>query len=266
MHSTERWSASVVDRPTIDVEAPLGGWLAPWPNVAEIGDILPHEKWTLVGGLMAQLHGIHRRVTALRPTLDVDMVLHIETGRGVVAEAARALESLGYEFAPSIDDRNNTAHRFMRGESTVDLVAGGDVVDVLIADHPPPRMIEPLRGRRMVAIEGGTQALKRTINARLEIVPGRITTISVPSPFGAAVLKAAAYLTDSRDRERHLQDAALLLAVIDDPHAERDDFAGSDRRRLLALTAALPDEAREWRALSEPWRTNGQAALRILTA
>lgn len=40
----------------------------------------------------------------------------------------------------------------------------------------------------------------------------RTTTVSVPSPFGAAILKAAAYQTDSRDRERHLQDAALLLA------------------------------------------------------
>lgn len=257
----------MVDRPTIDVQAPPGGWPPPWPNVAEIESVLSYEKWTLVGGLMAQLHGIHRGVTALRPTLDVDMVLHIETIRGVVAEAARALESLGYKFTPSIDDRNNTAHRFMRGDAEVDLVAGGDVVDVVIADHPAPRVVERLRGRRMVAIEGGTQALRRTVNARLdEIVPGHITTISVPSPFGATILKAAAYLADSRDKERHLQDAALLLAVIDDPHAERAGFAGSDRQRLLALARALPDDAREWRAVPEPWRTNGQAALRILTA
>lgn len=256
----------MVDRPTIDVPAPPGGWSPPWPNVAEIESVLPHERWTLVGGLMAQLHGIHRGVTSLRPTLDVDMVLHVETGRGVVAEAARALESLGYRFAPSIDDLNNTAHRFTRGDPTVDLVAGLDVVDVLIADHPAPKVIERLRGREMVTIEGGTQALKRTVNARLEIVPGRVTTLSVPSPFGATILKAAAYLTDSRDKERHLQDAALLLAVIDDPHAERAGFAGSDRRRLNALARALPDDAREWRSLPEPWRTNGQAALRILTA
>jgi hypothetical protein len=255
----------VADRLTIDVRTPPGGWSPPWPNVAEIEATLPHEKWTLVGGLMTQLHGIHRGVTAIRPTLDVDMVLHIETSPGVVADAARALESLGYQFAPSIDDRNPIAHRFTRGGSTVDLVAG-DVVDVLIADHPAPRVITRLRGRSMVRIEGGTQALRRTINARLEVVPGRLTTISVPSPFGAAILKAAAYLTDSRDKERHLQDAALLLAVIDDPHAERAGLAGSDRQRLFALTRALPGDARQWRALPEPWRTNGQTALRILTA
>jgi len=186
---------------------------------------------------------------------------------GYAAETASALESLGYEFAPSIDDRNDIAHRFRRGESTVDLVMSGpDVVDVLVADHAAPRVAEKLRGRTMVAIEGGTQALRRTIHARLEIIPGRTTTMSVPSVFGALILKAAAYQTDSRDRERHLQDAALLLAVIADPYAEREQFAGSDKSRLLTLVRSLPDDAREWNFLPADSRTDGQAALRILTA
>jgi len=257
----------VPDRPTIDVPSPLGGWDAPWPNVAEIEAVLPYEKWTLVGGLMAQLHGVHQGIDALRPTNDVDIVLHVETTRGVATEAARALESIGYSFAPSIDDRNDTAHRFTRGDSRVDLVTSApDVVDVLVADHAAPRVIEKLRGKDMIAIEGGTQALRRTVNARLQITPGRTTTVSVPSPFGAVILKAAAYQTDSRDKERHLQDAALLLSVIEDPYAEREQFAGSDRLRLTALARAMPDDARAWRALPADRRFDGQAALRILTA
>lgn len=183
----------MADRLTIDVPSPPGGWGAPWPNVAEIAAVLPHEKWTLVGGLMAQLHGIHRGIGALRPTNDVDIVLHVETTRGIASEAARALESIGYECKPSIDKRNNIAHRFTRAESHVDLVASAtDVVDVLVADHAAPRVIEKLRGKDMMAIEGGTQALRRTINARLQITPGRTTSVSVPSPFGALILKAAA--------------------------------------------------------------------------
>lgn len=127
----------MTDRLTIDVAAPPGGWAAPWPNVAEIETVLPHEMWTLVGGLMAQLHGIHRGIDALRPTRDVDMVLHIETTRGLASKAALALESIGYQLTPPLDDRNGTAHRFRRGASTVDLIASAaDVVDVLIADHP----------------------------------------------------------------------------------------------------------------------------------
>ncbi|QWF24785.1 hypothetical protein KM427_16110 [Nocardioides sp. LMS-CY] len=257
----------MADRPTIDVATPAGGWGAPWPNVAEIEAVLPHDKWTLVGGLMAQLHGIHAGIATVRPTNDVDIVLHVETTRGIASETARALESLGYELAPSIDERNNTAHRFRRGDSTVDVVTDGpDVVDVLVADHASPRVVEKLRGRTMVAIEGGTQALRRTINARIQITAGRTTTVSVPSPFGAVILKAAAYQTDSRDRERHLQDAALLLAVIDDPYAEREQFAGSDRSRLQMLARALPDSAAQWRTLPAGARANGQTAIRILNA
>lgn len=257
----------MADRGTIEVPTPAGGWGAPWPNVAEIETALPHDKWTLVGGLMAQLHAIHRGLDVLRPTNDVEIVLHVETTRGVAAEAAHALESIGYAFAPSIDQRNAVAHRFVRGSARVDLVtSAADVVDVLVADHAAPRVIEKLHGKDMMAIEGGTQALRRTINARLQITPGRATTVSVPSPFGALILKAAAHQTDSRDEERHLQDAALLLSVIDDPYAERRQFAGSDRARLAALAKALPDSARAWSALPADRKTDGQTALRILSA
>ncbi|MEI7059137.1 hypothetical protein WBG06_25170 [Nocardioides sp. CCNWLW239] len=215
---------------------------------------------------MAQLHAIHRGIDTIRPTNDVDIVLHVETTRGVAAEAAYALESIGYVFAPSIDARNTIAHRFVRGTSRVDLVASAtDVVDVLVADHAAPRVIEKLRGKHMMSIEGGTQALRRTINARLRIAPGQTTTISVPSPFGALILKAAAYQTDSRDKERHLQDAALLLSVIEDPYAERQQFAGSDKARLAALAKAMPNNASAWRALPADRQAEGQAALRILT-
>lgn len=177
---TKRWGSSVADRPTINVATPAGGWGAPWPNVAEIEAVLSHDKWTLVGGLMAQLHGIHAGIDSVRPTNDVDMVLHVETTRGIASETARALESLGYKLAPSVDDRNSSAHRFKRGDSTIDVVTRGlDMVDVLVADHVAPRVVEKLRGRTMVAIEGGTQALRRTINARLRISAGRTTTVSV---------------------------------------------------------------------------------------
>ena len=211
----------MVERPTIQVLSPVGGWGAPWPNVAEIEAVLPHDKWTLVGGLMTQLHAINAGIGVVRPTNDVDIVLHVETTRGVASETATALESLGYELAPPLDPRTGTAHRFRRGATTVDLVtSAGDVVDVLVADHAAPRARQKLRGRDMVAIDGGTQALRRTLNAKLQIRDGSTTTLSVPNPLGAIILKAAAYQTDTRDRERHLQDAAALLCCVEDPYAE----------------------------------------------
>jgi len=88
------------ERPTIDVAAAPGGWPDPWPNVAEIAAVLPIEKWTLVGGLMVQIHSTHHGLGIVRPTNDVDIVLHIETSRGVAAAAAAALRSLDYELRP----------------------------------------------------------------------------------------------------------------------------------------------------------------------
>ena len=49
-----------------------------------------------------------------------------------------------------------------------------------------------MRRADMVKIPGGTQALRRTLNNRLEIERGEITTISVPRPLGALIPKAAA--------------------------------------------------------------------------
>lgn len=254
-------------RPTIEVSAAPGGWPAPWQNVAELSAVFPSNMWTLIGGLMVQLHAVHRRLDVIRPTNDVDIVLHIESTRGAPTAAAEALESLGYRLAPSIDPRNNTAHRFIRGGARVDLVASAtDTVDVLMADHAAPRVEEGLRGRSMVRVEGGTQALRRTVNARLEIVSGRITTVSVPDPFGALILKAAAYQTDTRDRERHLYDAAVLLCCIEDPYSDRERFAGSDRARLTVVQKALPDDHPAWRRTPSAAGKDGRAALRLLCA
>ncbi len=79
-------------------------------------------------------------------------------------------------------------------------------------------------------------------------------------------LRAAAYKADSRDKSRHLSDAATLLSVIEDPYAERERLTGSDRSRLLILRRSLPAEAAEWRVLTAGRRVMGQTGLRILTA
>lgn len=173
---------------------------------------------------------------------------------------------MGYRLTTLIDPRSTTAHRFIRGDARVDLVtSANDTVDVLMADHAAPRVEEKLMGRSMVRIEGGTQALRRTVNARLNINSGQVTTISVPNPFGALIPKAAAYQTDTRDRDRHLYDAAVLLCCIKDPYLERERFAGSDRARLARLEKSLPPAHSAWQRIPSSARTEGQAALRLLS-
>lgn len=250
-------------RERIEIPTPAGGWPKPWPQVAELVTAIGPEHWTLVGGLMVQLHAANAGIDSVRPTADVDIVVHIETGPGRVADVANALARLGYEFTPSIDPRNRVAHRFVRGSAAVDL-SEPEQIDVVRADHAAPKVVEKLKGYDMIAIEGGTQALKRTVNAALEI-NGQRVVLSVPNAYGALILKSAAHLTDSRDKARHLTDAVVLLACIDDPFAVAGaDVSGSDANRMRYLAQQLNEEA--WIALSDQLQRRARAALSILLA
>ncbi len=57
---------------------------------------------------MTQLHSIHHGLGIVRATNDVDIVLHVETVRGVAAATDRALRDLGYELRSAVDPRDNT--------------------------------------------------------------------------------------------------------------------------------------------------------------
>ena len=70
---------------------PAGGWGRPWPDVAELAAAVPASAWTLIGGLMVQLHALVAGLPVVRPTDDVDVLLHVETGQGRAAQVAGAL-------------------------------------------------------------------------------------------------------------------------------------------------------------------------------
>jgi hypothetical protein len=96
---------------------------------------------------------------------------------------------------------------------------------------------------------------------------GATVSVSVPDELGALVLKSAAHQSDSRDRERHLTDAAALAACITEHPAERARLAGSDRGRLTHLAKELADPSHAaWLVLPAPQRQAGQDTLRILTS
>ena len=92
----------------------------------------------------------------------------------------------------------------------------------------------------------------------------RLAVVPVPDLLGAVVLKAAAWAADSRDRERHSGDAAFLVSLMTDPLAERNRFAGRDRKRLLRLDKVLGDpDVTEWRRLGDA-ADDGYSAWRSL--
>lgn len=115
----------------------------------------------------------------------------------------------------------------------------------------------------MFAVPGGTSPLRKTVNCELEI-GGPVAVISVPDVLGALVLKGAAYRHDSRDRERHLDDAAALACTMTDPIRDRARMIGSDHRRVLTLWDVLQDpDHRPWIATGSD-AARGHAALRLL--
>lgn len=245
----------VVERETWTIETPAGGWASPWPQCMELAGVIPSDQWTLVGGLMVQLHAMAAGLPVSRATTDVDMVLHIETEATTAPKMQHALRALGYEIEHSLN-KDAPAHRFLRGKQQV---------DVMIADHTAPRNITKMAGRAPFQIEGGTQALQRTVNVVITGDDGVKTQLSIPNLHGALVLKGAAFMTDSRDRGRHLDDAAVLCACIKDPYIIVEARHGSDRKRFKALFAALESPTHHgWMQLEESKRQAAHDVLRIL--
>jgi len=239
----------------IKITAPPGGWAAPWPLVVEIAAALPVGSWMLVGGLMVQLHAHAAGVDLVRPTDDVDALVDVMAAGVTVSTIADRLRAIGFAvIEPGWE--NGPAHRLQRGR---------DVVDLLVADHLPSHKRPRLAGRPAMAADGGAQALART--ERVAVIDGdAVVYLSIPDRLGALVLKAAAYGADSRDRERHLRDGALLAALITDHRTELTRLQGSDQKRLRRLRDALTDPLQDaWLLLPEELRRRGQDTLRILS-
>lgn len=240
-------------RPTWRVGAPQGGWPPPWPQLVEITTVIPHPQWTLVGGLMVQLHAAHAGMPLTRPTVDVDMILHIETGAATFSGVREQLENLGYAIHQPVG--NGPVHRFSRGR---------DQVDVMVADHLAPKLRPIVQRRQVFAVPGGTSALRKTVNCEVQTAEGAVV-LSVPDTLGALVLKGAAYTTDTRDRGRHIDDAAVLACTVSNPVVERGRMIGSDMRRVQALWRVLQDRDHpSWIATGNLAR-HGHAALGVMS-
>lgn len=146
-------------RPLWQVDAPAGGWPSPWPQLVEIAHAVPSAQWTLVGGLMVQLHAVRAGLPLTRATRDVDMILHIETGAATFGGVRRELERLGYRLREPIG--RGPVHRFVRG------TGDAETVDVMVADRLPPKLHPKVLQRKLFAVPGGTSALRKTANCEV---------------------------------------------------------------------------------------------------
>jgi hypothetical protein len=232
--------------------------LPPWSTVFDVIAVTDFTEWVLVGGLMVQLHAYRASIPPVRPTKDVDMVVDVVTSNGTVQEIAGQLRTIGFEpVMPS--SFKSPVYRFARGKEQVDLMVPDDL----------PSRIEPrLMRRPAFGVVAGKQAIRRRDTFEITST-SRTVTVGAPDVLGALIAKGAAYRVDSRDANRHLEDAALLLASIAAVRSlDLEGLSANDRKHLAWIAGQLLDpRAAPWRTLTEPFRERGQRQLgRILTA
>jgi hypothetical protein len=90
-----------------------------WHAVGELTAFLP-EGWTLVGGLMVQLHAAEHGTEDVRVTVDID-ILGQARPPGPLPAIDRALTDAGFEAHPP--DPDNYGFRYERDGLIVDVLA-----------------------------------------------------------------------------------------------------------------------------------------------
>lgn len=213
---------------TLTVEMADDDLLPAWRTVVELSEAGVSAEWTLVGGLMVAAHARRARVVMRRPTDDVDVLVDYMTNRASLSQARVVLRRIGFELGS--DERH--AYRFRHED--------GRKLDLMVADHLPSRIEPRLDRRPAFAAPSGEQAIRRRDIYRLQFSSGSVADVGVPDELGAIVAKGAAWLVDRRDRERHLDDAAVLLASIRDASVlDYQSLSKNDRKRIRAVTDEL---------------------------
>lgn len=229
--------------------------LPAWRTVIGLSEVMDTSELTIVGGLMVYLHATRGGVTMPRSTDDADILVNAIVNRGGLTAFAVAVGKLGFD----LKDDERYAYRFLH--------ADGRRIDAMVPDHLPKDIDMRLRRKPALTVPGGQQALDRRDLYELTFESGDTITVGVPDEIGALVAKGAAYLIDQRDPGRHLEDAASLLAAIEDASAlNYSRSTRNDRARLRAIREHLaPATAAPWVNLDEPARERGRMNLELVT-
>lgn len=187
-----------------------------WNDVGDLVELLPAE-WTLVGGLMVQLHAMERDVAVVRVTRDIDVLGQARQPK-VLAAIDAALCAAGFE--PAEPDPEGYAFRYERAGLTVDVLAPDGL-------NPAPKLDG---SRKAIAIPGGSQALTRSETVTVQI-DDRTFQLRRPTLLGAILLKSRSLLVHG-DPESQREDLLRLLALVEDPRAMADEVKRTERAWL----------------------------------
>lgn len=199
--------------------------------------MLPVGSWTLVGGLMVRMRALLHDVPPNRATTDIDAAVSLTRHDSAkYPRLARALQHIGFTAMKS----GKFSYRFVRnGEHST------DVVDLMFPDGVPAALIPQFNGLPVLSVPGGRRALSQRERVEWHTPEDRRVALYIPSLRDSIAIKGAAYLVDSRDRNRHLSDGITLLACVDAPHKMRAGLSMRSRKRIRSLLRGLEQR--------EPW-------------
>lgn len=201
-----------------------------WTTIGKIAQTLSGEQgWCLVGGLMVQLFA-HEAGQRVRPTTDIDILGDARRRPSATKMLAEKLQSLGGQLQVPSGVELTDGYQFL---------VEGELVEILAPDglsaNTPPLTIGKLEAIR---IPGGTQALRRI--EEVDIVVGSRAPVRLrrPTLLGAILLKARS-LEVHREPEGQRSDLVLLLSIMSDPRAARQELKDSERAWLKRVNKLI---------------------------
>lgn len=227
--------------------------------------------WCLVGGQMVYIHAAEAGVELPRPTLDVDVVVDVQTKPDATSWLSNWLIAEGFALDGMSPD--GIGHRFVKD---ADPGPGKLSVDVLAPDHVGRRAtLITSAPARTIEARGTRQALYRAELVEVKVAgaftagrDSRVGRVRRPNLLGAILAKADASVIPTRQHQGHdLQDAAVLLACVPDPialRAELDAGTKADKKSCRRLVGLLDPNHSAWRTLGSDNREAGHAALSFL--
>ena len=176
-----------------------------WHLLGALQQAFP-SGWVLIGGLMVYLLAAEAGQQPTRVTADADVLVRVKVlAKGTIRIAGWLQESgIDFEGASAME----IGHRFSAGSVSVDL---------LVQDHLGERAERRTVGQNVAPRAVGGAGLLAA-GELIRVVPSRGQIVTIPRPnLPAAIVGKAKASLRLENPDRHLQDLAFLLGLVQEP-------------------------------------------------
>lgn len=197
----------------------------------DLAEAFGGKDWSLVGGLMVQLHGLQHDDDP-RPTVDIDVLGDARRRPAMTERMAQILIDRGGEVAMPPRSNKKLGYRF-----EID----GEVVEILGPDGltSDPKTVN---GLTTFQVPGGTQALGRTETVLVSLDGAPPRKLRRPNLLGAILIKARVVAKERPEKfDSDRQDLIRLLSYVEDPRdlAAQEGLKGSEKKWLKKIETKL---------------------------